>query len=147
MGNGTADRIGQRVKHITAEVKRYAEKRLELIVLSIGEQYTRYIAESIQKIAGLVFLFGALVFLLFALALYLGTLLNSLALGFVIVSLPLLLTGFLFLNLKPRSITNKLKNEFEEELLNVFKEDDDEQDEKLLTEQTKEFSTEINRHE
>ena len=147
MGKGTADKIGQRVKHITTEVKRYAEKRLELIVLSIGEQYTRYIAESVQKIAGLVFLFGALVFLLFALALYLGALLNSLALGFV--SLPLLLIGFLFLNLKPQSITNMLKNEFEEELLNVFKEDESEeqQQEKLLTEQTNELSTEKHRHE
>ncbi len=147
MGNGTADRIGQRVKHITNEVKRYVEKRLELTVLSIGEQYTRYIAESVQKIAGLVFLFGALVFLLVALALYLGAIFESPALGFAIVSVPLLITGILFVNLKPISITNKLKNEFEEELLSVFRDDEQESQEKLLTEETNELPTEKNRHE
>lgn len=123
------------------------KKRLELTVLSIGEQYTRYIAESVQKIAGLVFLFGALVFLLVALALYLGAIFESPALGFAIVSVPLLITGILFVNLKPISITNKLKNEFEEELLSVFRDDEQESQEKLLTEETNELPTEKNRHE
>lgn len=147
MGDGTADRIGQRIKHITAEFKRYIEKRLELIVLNIGEQYARYIAQSIQKLAGFVLLFGALTFLLIALALYLGALFNSQALGFALVSLPLIIAGYLFINLKPRSITNKIKSEFETELLGVFKDLEEPQDNKLLTEESEELPKEKYRHE
>lgn len=147
MSDGTADRIGQRIKHITAELKRYIEKRLELIMLNIGEQYARYIAQSIQKLAGFFLLFSALTFLLIALALYLGALLNSQALGFVLASLPLMITGYLFINLKPRSITNKIKNEFETELLGVFEDLKEPEDSKLLTEESKELAKEKHRHE
>lgn len=147
MADGTADKIGQRLKHITAEMKRYIEKRLELIVLNIGEQYARYIAQSIQKLAGFVLLFGALTFLLIALALYLGDLLNSRALGFVLVSLPLMIGGYLFINLKPRSITNKIRSEFETELLSVFEDLDEPDKNKLLTQESKELPKEKHRHE
>lgn len=139
MSDGPTDRIGQRIKHITVDLKRYVEKRLELVAINIGEQSARMIAESTQRIAGLIFLFGALVFLLIALALYIGTLLGSRSLGFVIVSVPFLICGYLFFNLKPRSFTRKLQTEFEEELVEILKSDKDRKPEKLLTTESQEL--------
>lgn len=144
--DGTADKIGQRIKHITVDLKRYIEKRIELMVINIGEQYARWIAESIQKIAGLVFLFGALVFLLIALALYLGALLDSQSLGFVLVSIPFLICGYLFFNLKPESISRKLKAEFEEELIGIFKADSIQDAGKLIPPESNELEKKKEHH-
>lgn len=102
------------------------------MVINIGEQYARWIAESIQRITGLIFLFGALVFLLIALAIYLGALLDSLSLGFVIVSVPFLICGYFFFNLKPESISKKLRVEFEEELIGIFKAEQEHNEQELL---------------
>lgn len=132
MADGPADRIGKHLRHITNDLKRYVEKRMELIALNIGEQSARMIAESAQKIAGLVLIFGALVFLLIALALYLGALLDSRSLGFVLVSAPFLLCGYLFLKLKPSFITRKLKSEFEEELIGMLSPETNDRDERKL---------------
>ncbi|MBN2732158.1 MAG: phage holin family protein [Balneolaceae bacterium] len=144
--DGTADRIGQRIKHITVDLKRYVEKRIELMVINVGEQYARWIAESIQKIAGLIFLFGALVFLLIALALYLGELLNSRSLGFVLVSIPFLICGYLFFNLKPASISRKLRTEFEEELIGIFKVENIQKDDKLIPPESNELEKKNEHH-
>lgn len=144
--DGTADRIGQRIKHITLDLKRYVEKRIELIVINIGEQYARWIAESIQKIAGLIFLFSALVFLLIALALYLGALLGSRSLGFVLVSIPFLICGYLFFNLKPASISRKLRTEFEEELIGIFEVENIQKDDKLIPPESNELEKKKEHH-
>jgi uncharacterized membrane protein YqjE len=132
MTDGPTDRISQRIKHITADLKRYVEKRLELMAINIGEQSARMVAEASQKIAGFIFIFGALVFLLIALALYLGALLGNRSLGFVLVSIPFLICGYLFINLKPRIITKMLRSEFEEELMGMLGSNSDEEHEKLL---------------
>ena len=134
MGEGSADRISQRVKHVTADLKRYAEKRFELLVVSAGEQYAHFIASSSLKFAGFAFFFGALAFLLVALALYLGSLLGSLSLGFVLVSLPLLAVGFLLINSKPRSLRRKIESEFEEELLAFLESDKERRERRKLLE-------------
>lgn len=116
----TEDQLGRRFRAITADLKLYIEKRAELLLLSVGEQYSRWFAESLQRLSGLVLLFGALVFLLLALALYLGELLNNQSLGYVIVSLPLILFGVLFYNLRPRSMVRNLQDHFEEELIRAI---------------------------
>lgn len=114
------DQLGRRFKTITGDLKLYVEKRLELLLLNVGEQYSKWIAESVQKVAGLILLFGALVFLLMALALYLGELLDSLSLGYLIVSIPLIITGLLFYFLKPKSLVENLQRHFESELVNAL---------------------------
>lgn len=121
--DGSPDNISERIKHITGDLKRYAEKRLELMVINIGEQYARWIAESIQRITGMVFLFGGLMFLMVALAFYIGALLNSISLGFIIASIPLFIVGYLFFNLIPESISENLRADFEEELAGIFRAD------------------------
>lgn len=114
------DQIGQRFKTITADLKLYIEKRVELLLLSVGEQYSRWIAESIQRLTGIFLLFGALMFVLVAAAIYLGEFLGSQSLGYLIVSVPLLITGLFFFYLKPRSMIENLQRHFESELVNAL---------------------------
>jgi hypothetical protein len=130
MSEKQTDRLGNRFRTITGDLKLYIEKRIELLLLNIGEQYSRWMAESIQKVTGILLLFGAFVFLLVALAIYLGELLNRPSLGYVIVSLPLVITGFLFYRLKPRSFTDNLQQHFEIELIRAISEEGEDDNEK-----------------
>ena len=129
----TEDQLGKRFRAITADLKLYIEKRAELLLLSVGEQYSRWFAESLQRLSGLVMLFGAFVFLLVALAVYLGEVLNNPSLGYVIVSFPLILFGILFYNLRPRSMTMNLQDHFEEELIKAITSDDSKETRRLET--------------
>lgn len=114
------DNIGRRFKSITTDLKLYIEKRVELLLLNIGEQLSRWIAESIQKLSGVLLIVGGLIFLLVALSVYLGNVLNSPWLGYVIVSVPLLLMGIFFFYLKPQSMLKSLQDHFESELIEAL---------------------------
>jgi len=114
------DRLSRRLKTITSDLKLYIEKRIELLLLNTGEQITRLLAESIQRVAGLLLVFGGVVFLLVALAVYLGNILESESLGYVIISLPLFITGVLFYYLKPKKVLENLQQHFESELIDAL---------------------------
>lgn len=117
------DQLGQRLKGISADLKRYIEKRIELLTLNIGEHISRWIAQSVQKVMGVLLLITALGFLLFALAIYLGEVLGSRSLGYVIVALPMIVAGCMFYYLKPRAMTERLQNLFESELIRAIEEE------------------------
>lgn len=114
------DQLGQRLKTISGDIKLYIEKRVELVLLNIGEHFSRILAEAVQKIAGILLLSGAAICLLVALALYLGDVLNNESLGYVLVSLPLIVFGLLFLYLKPKRMLRKIQNQFEKEVLDAL---------------------------
>jgi len=103
----TQNRSG--ISGITKEARRYIEKRLELFALSIGEQVSRIVADSIQRLIGILLVTGGLFFAWFALCYYLSDLLGNQALGFLSASIPLLLIGFIFMRIKPNSITRKIQ--------------------------------------
>jgi hypothetical protein len=86
-------------------------------MLNVGEAISGLMAASIQRGIGVFLLLGGLCFFLFALAIYLGDLLESRSLGYVIVSLPLLLVGGLFMYLKPKSVFKQLQHRFENEVI------------------------------
>lgn len=139
MSDKQSDQLGKRFRTITGDLKLYIEKRIELLLLNIGEQYSRWMAESIQKLTGILLLFGASVFLLVALAIYLGELLGRPSLGYVIVSLPLVVTGIFLVYLKPKSFTEKLQEQFESELIRALGENGENEKETLnLPESTEE---------
>lgn len=131
MSEKQTDQLGKRFRTITGDLKLYVEKRIELLLLNIGEQYSRWMAESLQKITGILLLFGASVFLLVALAIYLGELLDRPSLGYVIVSLPLVVTGIFLVYLKPKSFTEKLQAQFESELIRALGENGEDEKEPL----------------
>jgi hypothetical protein len=111
------DQLSKRLRAITSDLKLYLEKRIELTMLNIGEVISGLMAASVQRGIGVFLLLGGLCFLLFALAIYLGDILGSQSLGYVIVSLPLLLIGGLFMYLKPKSVFKQLQHRFENEVI------------------------------
>jgi hypothetical protein len=141
MSETNKEQIGARFKTITNDIKLYVEKRIELLLLNVGEQYSKWIAQSIQKATGLFLLFGAVVFLLIALAIYLGEVTGNPSLGYVIVSIPFFVLGLLFYYLKPKSLVETLQRHFESELVDALNQNGEEQREVLkLPEESKEES-------
>lgn len=115
--NKQKDQMGKRLRAITSDLKLYLEKRIELTMLNIGEVFSGLMAAWVQRGFGVFLLLGGICFLLFALAIYLGDLLDSRSLGYVLVSLPLLLLGSLFMYLKPESVFKSLQHRFENEVI------------------------------
>ncbi|MDZ7715457.1 MAG: phage holin family protein [Balneolaceae bacterium] len=124
MSGRDSDQLGQRFKAISSDLKLYIEKRVELFLLNIGEHMSRLMAESIQKTAGILMLFGGLVCLVVALAIYLGNILDNESLGYIIVSLPLLVIGLLFFYLKPDSLRQSIQDHFESEFIKALNSSD-----------------------
>lgn len=141
MSETNKEQIGARFKTITNDIKLYVEKRIELLLLNMGEQYSKWIAQSIQKATGLFLLFGAVVFLLIALAIYLGEVTGNPSLGYVIVSIPFFVFGMLFYYLKPKSMVETLQRHFESELVDALNQNGEEERDILkLPEESKEES-------
>src|SRR5699024_2654464 len=113
----STDQIGRRLSDITSDLRRYVEKRIELVMLRSGEYSSKWVAMAVYRSAGAMIVLAGIGFLLIALAIYIGELLDSRSLGYVIVSIPLLVTGGLFMYLKPRSLFEELKSRFEVELI------------------------------
>ncbi|SHF49259.1 Putative Holin-X, holin superfamily III [Fodinibius roseus] len=118
--NKTTDPVGQRLRSITADLKRYAEKRIELVMLGLGESFSNWIAISVQRTAGAVLMLVGVCFLFVALAIYLDDLLNTPGLGFAIVSVPLFILGTLFVYLKPDRLFEGLQELFENEVIEAI---------------------------
>lgn len=116
----TSDRLGKRLRILTADIKLYVEKRAELLMLNAGEQLANWFAQSIDRLTGIFLLLAGVVFMLVSLAIYLGNLLGSPSLGYLLVSLPLAISGAILLYLRPRFVVDRIQKEFESELLRAL---------------------------
>jgi hypothetical protein len=96
---------------IADNLRLYIEKRVELFALTIAEQVSAIAANTIQKMIGILLLAGAAFFAWFALGFFVGEWLNSIGLGFLIVSVPLFIAGYIFLKMKSVSFTEKIQSE------------------------------------
>lgn len=128
------DQLGKRLRAITSDLKSYLEKRIELMMLNIGEAVSGIMAASVQRGIGIFLLLGGICFLLFALAIYIGDLLESQSLGYVVVSIPLLLVGGLFMYLKPDSVFKQIQHQFESEIIKSIEQNGKATDESLKIE-------------
>ncbi len=99
-------------RRLPDEVRRYAIKRAELLSLEMNDRVSTIGTVTTLRISGIVMLLFAVCFLLFALAWYIGTLLESIPLGFVIVSGPFLLIGILLAALRPKRLVRKVHAQF-----------------------------------
>lgn len=97
----------QTVKPVS-DIKTYIENRIELFSLTIAEQIASVISASIQKFIGMLFLSAGAVFLWIALGFFLGELLDSQGLGFLIASLPLLILGVILYSRSARNLDEKI---------------------------------------
>lgn len=118
------DQLGQRLRTISTDLKLYFEKRLELIMLNTGEYISGWMAKSILRVAGALLVLVGICFLLVALAIYLGSLMGSESLGYVVVSLPMLIAGLLFIYLKPKGVFEELQQHFEAEVIKAIEQND-----------------------
>ena len=103
------DQLNSRIKLITSELKQYVETKIDLMVITYGDQIARWLGESIQKLIGFTILSIGLFFLLIGLAIYLGELLDNLFIGYLIVGLPMILMGLLLASMKPKELPEVYK--------------------------------------
>lgn len=111
------DRLGKQFGSITADLKMYVEKRIELILLNIGEQISSWIAASLYRLTGGLILYTGLLFLLVALAIFLGDVMDNEPMGYVLVAVPLVIIGLLFLYLRPKPLIRKMEEQLESEVI------------------------------
>lgn len=103
------DKKNGKLKSMTAEVRQYVEKRLKLFSLTIAEQVSRIMAESFQQILGMFIMSFALFFFWFAIGFWVGGLIGSTSAGFAISAIPLFLIGYILMNGKFESMTEKVQ--------------------------------------
>ena len=117
------DQLNSRLKQITSELKEYLETRIDLLVLNVGDQISAWVGLSTQKIIGYLTLSFGLFFASIALAIYLGDLLQNEALGYLIVSVPLLLIGLIFAFAKPFGIASSVQKQLMSGILKAIEEE------------------------
>jgi len=93
------------------DLKSYIESRIELFSISIAEQIASAASASIHKFVGILFLSVGAIFLWIALGFYLGELLDSQSLGFLLAGLPLFLFGIILYNRSSKNLEDKIQSE------------------------------------
>jgi hypothetical protein len=97
------------LKGIADDVRQYVEKRLELFAMTISEQVSFILADSIQRLIGILLISCGFLIAWFALSYLVSELVGSYSLGFFISSLPLIIGGMIFLKVKPKSVTRVIQ--------------------------------------
>ncbi|MDG5766150.1 phage holin family protein [Balneolales bacterium ANBcel1] len=100
----------QNLKKLPGEFKMLVEKRIELFTLEVGERISGVIAHAVYRVTGIVFLALGLILILFAAANFVGELLESEGLGFIVVAAPMLLIGLLLFLRRPRSMVTATRD-------------------------------------
>lgn len=98
-------------RNLTAEVRNYVEKRIELFTLTFIDQISLIAAQSVQKVLGLLLLASALFFLWFGVGFLVGDWIDNTGLGFLIVSVPIFIASFIFVRLKSGKLTDSIQSE------------------------------------
>ncbi len=117
------EEIAEKFKKIPLEVKRIVEKRLELFALEFGDQIAEIFSQILYRLTGVILIALGSIFLLQSLALFLGDLLNDQSLGYLIVSLPIVILGVAFALLRPKAMVRKTKEKMTDQILKSFKKD------------------------
>ncbi len=95
--------------HLGREIRQYIEKRIQLLSLTLSEQISLVIAQSFQKLAGMLLISSAILFLWLAVAFFLADLFGNTGLGFLVASVPLFIAGFVFINTRSQSLTERIQ--------------------------------------
>ncbi len=98
------DSLINNLKKLPGEFKALVEKRIELFALEMGERITGLIAHAMYRVTGILFLSVGLILILFAASKLVGDLIGSEGLGFILVSLPIVILGAMFFLRRPRSM-------------------------------------------
>jgi len=108
-----------RIRRLPHDMRQYVEKRLELFMIESGEKLANVLAKSSSAlVTGLIALMGVL-FLLLALAFFLGELLGSMALGFSIVAGLLFTIALIVYLIAPEAIEEKVRQRIANQFMNT----------------------------
>ncbi len=110
----------QSENNLKKDIREYIEKRVQLFVIEVTDQVSLVIANSFQKLLGMFLLGGALFFVLFAIAFYLGELIGNFSAGFALVSLPLIFIGIFFFRKRSKKFTENIQAELIGKVLENF---------------------------
>lgn len=99
-------------RRLSGELRRYVEKRFELMATDINGQFSMMASMTVFRIISLVVLLFGVLFLLFALAWYLGDILGNNSLGFLLASIPLFIAGISLALLRPRRLLYRVRTQF-----------------------------------
>ena len=105
------DDLEESIRRLPQEIRKYIEKRVELLFMELSSEFSTMIAQSVYKTIGTIFLSLALILLLFSLSIYLGELFHNQSLGYLLTSLPILIVGLLLVSLRPKFILKKIKRQ------------------------------------
>lgn len=111
------DPLTDRLKTLQQDVRQLVEKKIELFLIEVGERFSNFVGKSASKLVTIVFMFLATIFLLIALGFFLGTLLDSNALGFALVATLLFVLALAVYVLGPNLIGANVSKSITEQLL------------------------------
>ena len=103
MDTTNRDDLGERLQRLPAEIRRLVEKRIELMGFELAEEFSGMFAMIFYRLQGMAIFGAGCLLLVVALAFYLGELLGSTSIGFVLASIPVLIIGLIFILMKPRA--------------------------------------------
>ncbi|MCU4177678.1 phage holin family protein [Carboxylicivirga sp. N1Y90] len=98
------DRLSDEVKEVKDDFEEYVKAQVDLIKLHSAQSISQFLSGFIVKTVLFYLMFFALLFLSMAVALWLGRVLDSNELGFVIVAGFYMLCGLLFLSVRKKLI-------------------------------------------
>lgn len=119
------DDLGNRIKHVTSELKDYVETRLELTLLTVSDKISYWVGQSVQQVLGYALLTIGLVFGMVSLSIYLGELLDEAWAGYLIVGSPFLLAGIIFVLVKPKSLARRIQNQILADIIDSMDSEDE----------------------
>ncbi len=117
------DQLSDKLKDLSTDLRQYIETRLEILVLDISEHVTKWVSISIQKWLGILLLASGVQLAMIALGIYLGELMDSYSIGFLIVSVPLLLLGLIFSFTGVEGLAKGIQKKFMEGVIKSMEED------------------------
>jgi len=141
--NQEPELISKRFRAMSSNLKKYIEHRLELSAIESGEYLSVFLANVAHQLSGLLIISCGLLFVLLALGIFLGDILQSTSLGLLLVSLPLFVLGGLFLKMKPQSMTDNLRKVFLGEIFRTLDEVKQKKDTEYIPTEEKD-KTELN---
>ena len=108
--------MNESIKEIARDLKDYIELRFDWIALNASEVASHLVSVVLQKVFAILMLGISLLFLMFALAQYIGDLMGNPVFGYLSIGFVLLLLGIFFLSNTPRFIFGRMKDSLTDDL-------------------------------
>lgn len=99
----------QEDRGIGEDLKLYIENKVQLLLIRLTDDISFLLANTIQRIVGILFVFCGVLFAWLALAFYLSELLQSNSLGFLVAAIPPLIAGFFIGKYRSKKLSKKIQ--------------------------------------